>query len=136
KLVQLTAGGDGKLTVVDIYHQPRYMRTKYTNVAIKDGFVYGLSDGYLECIELDTGRRRWREGYYGHGQILRVDDLILVMSEEGELALVEATPEVPNQVHGRIQALTGVTWNNLALYGEYLLVRNAREAACYRLAIE
>ncbi len=135
KLVELVPKGDGTFEPKQIYHEKRNMKTKYTNVTIKDGYVYGLSDGILECMKLDTGKKVWRDGAYGHGQILRVDDLLLVLSEEGELAIVEATPEHANHVYGSIQALTGRTWNNLALYGQYLLVRNGQVAACYRLAI-
>ena len=135
-LVQLLANKNGTFETKQIYHKPANMKTKYTNVTIKDGYVYGLSDGYLECMELVSGRRVWREGHYSHGQILRVDDLLLVMSEQGELSLVEATPDNPKNVFGNLQALTGLTWNNLALSGPYLLVRNAQEAACYKLAIE
>ena len=67
--------------------------------------------------------------------ILRVGDLLLVLSEEGEVVLVEATPDRPNNVLGRFQAIEGLTWNNFALYGPYLLVRNAEEAACYKLPL-
>jgi outer membrane protein assembly factor BamB len=134
QLVKLVPKGD-VFSVETIYHKPRSMRTKLTNVTIKDGYVYGLSDGILECMELDTGRVVWRDGRYGHGQILRVDDLLLVLSEQGELSLVEATPDTPNHVLGSVEALEGQTWNHLALYGEYLLVRNGREAVCYRLAL-
>ncbi|MCI0682945.1 MAG: PQQ-like beta-propeller repeat protein [Gemmataceae bacterium] len=135
KLVRLVAGEEGAIDVEPIYHKPRSMRTKLTNVTIRDGYVYGLSDGILECVELDTGRIVWREGRYSHGQILRVDDLLLVLSEDGELSLVRATPDEPNHVLGTVAAVEGQTWNNLALYGPYLLVRNAREAVCYRLAL-
>jgi outer membrane protein assembly factor BamB len=136
KLMQLIPNKDGTFEPKQVYHKPGNMKTKYTNVTIKDGYVYGLSDGYLECMELVSGRRMWREGHYAHGQILRADDLLLVMSEYGELTLVEATPDSPNNVLGKVQALTGVTWNNLALSGPYLLVRNAEEAVCYQLALE
>ena len=114
----------------------RLMKTKFTNVAIQDGYVYGLSDGILECIEAGQRTSKWKQGRYGHGQILRVGDLLLVLSEEGEVVLVEATPDRANNVLGRFQAIEGLTWNNLALYGPYLLVRNAEEAACYKLPLE
>jgi outer membrane protein assembly factor BamB len=136
KLIKLVPKGDGTFDVETVYHRPKHMKTKFTNVTIRDGFVYGLSDGILECMELDTGQQRWREGRYGHGQILRVDDLLLVLSEQGELSLVEATPDEPNHVLGTVQAVEGRTWNNLAMYGPYLLVRNGQEAVCYRLATE
>jgi outer membrane protein assembly factor BamB len=134
-LLELASKGDGTFLASEVWREPKVMRTKFTNVARKDGCLYGLSDGTLECIDLATGRRNWKEGRYQHGQILRVDDLLLVLSERGELVLVEARPDRANGVLGRFQALEGLTWNNLALSGPYLLVRNAQEAACYELPL-
>jgi len=133
-LLKLAPKADGTIEPETLWRNKIVMKTKFTNVTIKDGYVYGLSDGILECQELETGKRVWRDGRYGHGQILRAGDLLLVLSEEGELSLVEATPETPNNVLGSVQALEGRTWNNLALAGNLLLVRNGREAVCYWLA--
>lgn len=135
-LVQLVARAGGTFEARQRWHSPRVMRTKFTNVALRRGYVYGLSDGILECIDLETGRRMWKSGRYGHGQILRAGGLLLVLAESGELVLVEATPQRANRVLGRFQALDGKTWNTIALSGPYLLVRNARQAACYRLAVQ
>src|SRR5262249_22194579 len=108
---------------------------RFTNVAVRDGFVYGLDNGILTCQELDTGRVRWKGDRYGHGQVLLVEDLLLVVSERGAVALVEAAPDGPRE-SGRFQAIQGKTWNNPALSGPYLLVRNAEEAACYELPLQ
>jgi outer membrane protein assembly factor BamB len=135
-LLRLDRGADGALTPQEVWANSRVMRTKFTNVAVQGNYVYGLSDGILECIDVTNGVRKWRDGRYGHGQILRAGDLLLVLSEEGEVVLVEATPDRPNSVLGRFQAIEGLTWNNLALYGPYLLVRNAEEAACYKLPLK
>lgn len=132
-LWQLTPAGDG-FEPRQLWHEPRVLRTKLTNVAVRDGTVYGLSEGILECVELATGQRAWKAGRYGHGQILMVQDLLLVLTEDGEVVLVEATPEEHREL-GRFQALDGHTWNNIALYGDLLLVRNAREAAAWRLPL-
>jgi outer membrane protein assembly factor BamB len=134
-LLELAPKGDGTFATSEVWSAPALMRTKFTNVAVKDGCVYGLSDGTLECIDLASGRRNWKEGRYQHGQILRVDDLLLVLGERGEVVLVEARSDQANRVLGRFQALEGPTWNNLALSGPYLLVRNAQEAACYELPL-
>ena len=99
------------------------------------GHVYGLSDGILECVELESGKRKWKRGRYGHGQILGVRDLLLVQSETGDVLLVEANPDKLVEL-GRLPAIEGKSWNNLCLYGSLLLVRNAEEAACYELAIQ
>lgn len=116
------------------------MKTKLCNVVLRDGYVYGLDDVLLECIELKTGGVQWkkrRRPEFGHGQVLLVGDTIVVLSESGELALVEANPHEYREL-ASIQALddANVTWNNPAFAPPYLLVRNAREAACYRLAMK
>jgi outer membrane protein assembly factor BamB len=118
----------------------RVMKTKFCNVVLRDGFVYGLDDVLLECIELETGKVRWkhrRQREFGHGQIMLIGDVILVLSEFGELALVEATPERYHEL-ASMQVLDDahVTWNNPAFAPPYLLVRNAREAACYKLPLK
>lgn len=112
----------------------KVLRTKFTNVVIWRDHVYGLSEGILECVELNTGNRVWKGGRYGHGQILRVNNMLLVLSDKGEVFLVDLSTEHANHVLGRFQGLDGKTWNNIAMYGKYLLIRNAREAACYELA--
>ncbi len=135
-LLRLDPAADGAFKTKVVWENHHLMKTKFANVAILNGYVYGLSDGILECIEAANGQRKWKQGHYGHGQILRVGDLLLVLSEEGEVVLVEATPDRENNVLGRFQAIEGLTWNNIALYGPYLLVRNAEEAACYKLPLE
>lgn len=129
---------DGKYAVEDVWDDSRLLKTKFTNVAIKDGYAYGLNDGMLECVGLADGDRTWRERGFGHGQLLMVADKLLVMTEEGQLVLVDATPDEYRE-EGRIDALESEispNWNNLCLTGDLLLVRNAEQAACYRLATE
>ena len=114
-------------------HQPGFDRLSLAPALSR---AYALSDGILECVEVDTGRRRWRDrrGDYGPGQILLVGDVILVQAESGEVVMVEANPDRLVEL-GRIPALTDQTWNNLCLYDHYLLVRNSVEAACYDLPL-
>jgi outer membrane protein assembly factor BamB len=116
------------------------METKMCNVVVRDGFIYGIDDVLLECIELETGAVQWkkrRRPEFGHGQIMLIGNVILVLSETGELALVEANPHEYREL-SHIQALddANVTWNNPAFAPPYLLVRDAREAACYRLQLK
>lgn len=116
------------------WRQPTLLKTKFTNVAIHDGHAYGLSDGILECVSLAAGTRAWKGGRYGQGQVLRVGGLLLVQAESGEVVLVDCSP-ARHVVRARLAALDGQTWNNPCLAGDRLLVRNAEEAACYRLTL-
>jgi outer membrane protein assembly factor BamB len=117
-----------------VWRQPGQLKTKFTNVAVHDGHAYGLSDGILECVSLADGTRRWKGGRYGQGQVLRVGGLLLVQAESGEVVVVDCSPE-KHLVCGRFPAIDGQTWNTLCLAGDRLLVRNAEEAACYRLPL-
>jgi outer membrane protein assembly factor BamB len=112
----------------------RNLKPKFTNLVRRGQHVYGLDDGVLTCVNLEVGNREWKEGRYGHGQVLLVDDLLLIQAESGEVVLVEISPERPRE-RTRFPALQGKTWNNPALLGDLLLVRNDQEAACYRLPL-
>jgi outer membrane protein assembly factor BamB len=116
-----------------LYESAQVLKTKMTSAVVRYPHAFGLSDGILECIDLRDGRRLWKRGRYGHGQILLVGDHLLVLGESGELFLVEAVAEEHRELH-QIPVLQGKTWNTLCLHGDLLLIRNGEEAACYQLA--
>lgn len=123
---------DGTWQATELEANSRVLKTKFTNAVVRDGYAYALSDGILECVKIDGLQRAWKGGRYGQGQILAVDDLLLVEAESGEVNLVELTPDEHRPL-GSFQALDGKTWNTLCLYGHLLLVRNGQQAACYEL---
>jgi outer membrane protein assembly factor BamB len=132
-LLQVSAGADGSLAVSEVWKN-RKMKSEFSNVVARGGFIYGMDDGILACVEVATGERKWKEGRYGHGQMMLVDDLLLVQTERGPVALVEADPSRYLEV-AQIKALGAKTWNTPALAGQFLLVRNDQEAICYRLPL-
>lgn len=135
-LLALERGVEGGFAVRELWHEPRILRTKFTNVVRHGGFLYGLDDGRLECVELASGQRRWKDGAYGHGQLLLAGEHLVVVSEEGEVLCVEASPERPNAVLGRFSALEGKCWGTPALAGAVLVLRNAEECAAWELPLE
>ena len=112
----------------------RHLKAKFANFVDLDGFVYALDDGILACVDPKTGRRRWKNGRYGHGQMLLVGDLLLLSSESGAVVLLEPKPDLRREL-ARIEVFDHKLWNPPALAGRFLLVRTAREAACYRLPV-
>jgi outer membrane protein assembly factor BamB len=132
-LLKISREGEG-FTVEKVWKN-REMKTKFSNVCIAGGYAYGLDEGRLACVELATGKRQWRGKNYGYGQNILVGDHLLVQSERGYVALVEADPHSFKEV-GRQKALQHKTWNTPALAGEYLLVRNDREAVCFKLKLK
>ncbi len=134
KLLQISHDPGGGLQASLVWESPR-LKAKFTNVVVHEGYIYGLDDGTLVCLDPETGRRCWKRGRYGHGQMILVEDLLLITTEKGEVVLVEPSPEEHREL-GRFTALTGKSWNNPALAGAYLLVRNHREAAMFELPLE
>lgn len=131
ELLQIKSDPDGKWSATRLWKSIR-LKAKFTNVVYRDGFIYGLDDGILVCLDAADGSLKWKEGRYGHGQVLLLGSLLLVTDEGGDIVLVEPVPEAHRELT-RFTALHGKTWNPPALAGEYLVVRNEKEAACYRL---
>jgi outer membrane protein assembly factor BamB len=132
-LLDVQAGTDGALIAKTLWKN-KMLKTQFNSAALRDGFLYGLDDGLMACVEAASGKRQWKDGRYGSGQSLLVGDVLLVQSEPGAVALVQANPDGYREL-ARWSALSSKTWNYPTLAGRYLLVRNDRAAVCYELPV-
>ena len=130
-LVELKDAG-GKLSAAPVWERPS-MKNKFNSSVLHEGHVYGLDEGMLTCVELETGQQKWKARGYGYGQVVLASGHLIVTTEEGEIALVRATPAGHTEL-SRFPALQGRTWNVPAIANGRLLVRNATEMACYKLS--
>ena len=114
----------------------RGLKPYFNDFVVHEGHAYGFDGSLLASVDLADGARKWKGGRYGHGQlvVLTDQDLLLVLSEEGELALVKATPD-GSRSWPASRRLEGKTWNHPVLVGDVLLVRNGEEMAAFRLSL-
>lgn len=110
------------------------LQPSFNDYVLHHGSIYGFDGAFFCCVDLQTGARRWREGRYGHGQVVLLEDssLLLIAAENGQVILLEANPDAHKEL-GRFQAIEGKTWNSPVVAHGRLYLRNGEEIACYEL---
>jgi outer membrane protein assembly factor BamB len=145
--VLITASGESGMRRIAVAHGPggwtverrwgsSEMKPYFNDFVVHEGHAFGFDRRILACLDLQDGKRKWKGGRFGNGQLVLLpdQDLLLVLSEEGELALVRATPDQFTEL-ARWKAIEGKTWNHPVLVGDVLLVRNGEEMVAFRLSL-
>ena len=130
-MLQLAPGSDGRLAVRELWRTNR-MKNQFTSSVLHEGFIYGLDESILACIDASNGDLMWKGGRYGYGQVMLASGHLIILTEQGELALVRPHPG-SHQELARFPAIEGKTWNHPAMSDGFLLIRNLNEMAGYDL---
>jgi outer membrane protein assembly factor BamB len=129
-MIELTRSGD-RFAARELWRTNR-MKNNFSSSVHHDGFIYGLDEFILACIDASTGELKWKGGRYGYGQVMLASGHLIVTTEQGEIALVRAAPESHQEVV-RFAAIEGQTYNHPAIADGILLIRNAKEMAAFDL---
>ena len=130
-MLHVEPGAEGQLTVRELWRTNR-MNNNFSSSVLHDGFIYGLDGAILACIDASSGELKWKGGRYGAGQIMLASGHVIVLTEEGELALVRADPNAHHEIT-RFPAIEGKTWNHPAMSDGILVIRNTEEMAAFTL---
>jgi outer membrane protein assembly factor BamB len=120
--------------------QERWTSTELTpyfnDIVVHKDLAFGFDGSGLACIDLKKGELKWQGGKYGNGQLVLLSDqdLLLVVSEKGDLALVRANADQFTEL-ARFKAIEGKTWNHPVLVGDVLLVRNDHEMVAFKMSL-
>ena len=124
----------GALSAREVWKNVR-MKNRFASSVLHDGFIYGFDENILACMDAATGALKWKGGRYGYGELILASGQLIVLSEDGELALVRAAPTAHEEL-ARGPALEGKTWNHPAMDRGILLIRNAQEMAAFDLRLK
>ncbi len=109
------------------------LKSFFNDFVVHNDLAFGFSGPFVECVDIVEGGRKWKSSRYGGQLILLADqDLLVVLTEKGEIALIKATPDKFTEL-GRFSAIEGKTWNHPVVVGDILLVRNSLEMVAFRL---
>ncbi|MDF1546692.1 MAG: PQQ-like beta-propeller repeat protein [Bacteroidales bacterium] len=108
------------------------MKNDYSTSVYYDGYIYGFNVAALTCISATTGEKKWTKRGFGKGSLILVDDKLLVLSDQGKIIQVKATPDAYTE-QGSFQAIEGKSWTAPSFSDGKVYVRNLTEMACFDL---
>jgi outer membrane protein assembly factor BamB len=110
------------------------LKAKFSNPVFKNGYLYGLSENLLVCLEAKSGKLMWRGKKYGYGRVLACHDKILLLGSTGVLSVIELNPDAFHEIYSGPLLNDARCWNGPALVNGYLIARNGEQMACFDLA--
>jgi outer membrane protein assembly factor BamB len=129
-LLEVSQAG-GKATVEEVWAS-REMKNHFNTTVYHQGHLYGFDNATFKALDVATGKTKWAQRGFGKGTVLLADGRLLVLSDRGVLALVEASSEGYREL-GRVQAMTGKAWTTPAIAGGRIYLRDQDEIVAYDL---
>ncbi len=127
----ITSGYNRGATLLKIASPPtrvwenKNMRSQMSGPVLIDGYLYGIDQNQLACVEWKTGKQLWAERKAGNGSLTAAGDKLIVASEGGRLMIVQATPDGFQELSGA-DILSARCWAPPVLSGGRIYFRNSR----------
>ncbi len=134
--VKITRSG-AQFTATELYRVRgnKPLANHWSTPVAKNSSLYGLfqfkqyGTGPLKCVDITSGTVKWEQAGFGPGQVILVGDQVLVLSDAGELVLVEANPERYKEI-ARAKVIGGKCWSSPSIASGRIYLRSTTEAVC------
>lgn len=101
------------------------MKNHHSSSVLVGDYLYGFSASILTAMKFDTGELAWRDRSVGKGSLVYADGHLYLLSENGVVGLVEATPTgYKEKGRFRIQQDSLPTWAHPVVAGGKLYLRD------------
>jgi len=134
--ITITETDSGKFQVKTIWSTRKTMKTKFCSIAQFGNALVGLDNGILCAVDINRGERLWKKGRYGHGQMLKVGEHLLIVEEKGNVRILKPGTKGHNPVGDSVKALNRKTWNHPVLIDDRLILRNDQKIVCVQLPLQ
>ncbi len=139
RAVQIAKSGD-TFRATELWYKRGELQNYWSTPVYHNGYLYGVFGqdtgitAPLKCVELATGAEKWSRPGFGGGQVLLGDGKLLVLSADGKLISVEASPAAYTEL-ARFQALTFKCWNVPAISSGRIYARSNQEGVCLDVSV-
>ncbi len=89
--------------------EDKSIRNSYNVPVYLDGHVYAFSSRFLTCVDVETGKPKWKARKPGDGFLILVDGHLVIITKEGSLHIVKATPEKYEEI-ARVDVFDDLAW--------------------------
>jgi outer membrane protein assembly factor BamB len=137
RLFQISADDNDEYSVQELWYHNKF-RIMHGNAVRIGDHAYGssgdLGPAYLMALDLKNGKLKWRERGFAKATLLVANGRLIILDEEGQLAIATATPE-KLQVHARAKVLEKYSWAVPTLIGTRLFLRDDHTLKCLDLGV-
>ena len=122
----------------ELWRKPNKLVNHWSTPVCKHGFLYGIygfkkyGKAPLQCVDITTGEVQWSTKGFGAGNCILVGNVIVALSDRGEIVLVEARPDKYAEIY-KADILEGKCWSSPSFSGGRVYVRSTLQGACLNL---
>ncbi len=127
RVIEIVTNSDSKNSIKSVWEN-RSIYNSYNVPVFHDQHLYAFSSRRLTCVNAETGKRAWRSRLPGDGWVALLNEYLIVLTKEGELHIIKATPESYQPVTSA-KIFSGLAWSPPSIANGHIFVRSLDSVA-------